>query len=248
MRLRNFILFFPAAVALAGLSGCFIDSGSFAHTGELQTQNISVPPGAAKSVRAHLQMGAGELAISGGSSRLLDGTIEYNVPEWKPDMTYSVSDGEGSLRLAQPESSHSAMGGVKYNWNLHFNNAIPLDLTIEMGAGDSNLNFSGMILRSLDVKMGAGESRIDFTGNWKQNLNATLQAGVGEAHLKLPREVGVRVSVQGGLGEVDAPDFKRDGSDYVNDAYGKSPVTLDIRIAGGIGEVHLELAGSRGIV
>lgn len=246
MRLSNVMR--CAAIALAGISFALAGCGPMAHVGALQTENLSVPLGAAKSVRAHLEMGAGELAISGGSSRLLDGAIEYNVPEWKPDMTYTITGDEGSLMLMQSTSVHSAMGGVKYNWNLHFNNAIPLDLTIEMGAGDSNLNFSGMALRTLDVKMGAGESHMDFTGNWKQNLTATLQAGVGEAHLKLPREVGVRVSVQGGLGEVEAPDFKRDGSDYVNDAYGKSPVTLDIHIAGGIGEVHLDLAASRGIV
>ena len=248
MRFRNVMSFATAAIATVAIPFCFAGCGPMARVGELQTENLSVPLGAAKSVHAHLQMGAGELAISGGSAQLLDGTIEYNVPEWKPDMSYSINGGQGSLMLMQPESTHSAMGGVKYNWKLHFNNAIPLDLTIEMGAGDSTLNFTGMALRNLDVKMGAGDSRIDFSGNWKQNLSASLQAGVGEAHIKLPREVGVRVSVQGGLGEVDAPDFKRDGSDYVNDAYGKSPVTLEIHIAGGIGEVHLDLAGATGIV
>ncbi|MFZ0213250.1 MAG: toast rack family protein [Candidatus Acidiferrales bacterium] len=250
MRLRNAMLYLPAAVALAGISGCIIGSGNgpLARTGEMQTENISVPLGAAKSVHAHLQMAAGELDISGGSPQLLDGKIHYNVPEWKPDISYSVNGGLGSLMLMQPESHHTTMGGVKYNWTLHFNSTVPLDLVIEMGAGDSTLNFSGMALRNLDVQMGAGDSKVDFSGNWKQSLTASLQAGVGEAHIKLPREVGVRVSVQGGLGSVDAPDFKKDGDDYVNDVYGKSPITLDIHIAGGIGEVHLELVGARAIV
>ncbi|MGB7227245.1 MAG: hypothetical protein WBD26_05770, partial [Candidatus Acidiferrales bacterium] len=60
--------------------------------------------------------------------------------------------------------------------------------------------------------------------------------------------IAVRVSVEGGLGEVDAPDFKRDGSDYVNDAAGKTKNTIEVHISGGIGEVHLELGGSHQIV
>ncbi|MGH9677802.1 MAG: hypothetical protein ACRD36_11930, partial [Candidatus Acidiferrum sp.] len=60
--------------------------------------------------------------------------------------------------------------------------------------------------------------------------------------------VGVRVTVQGGLGSVNAPDFKRDGDDYVNDAYGKSGVTVEVHVTGGIGEVYLELVGIRPIV
>jgi hypothetical protein len=56
------------------------------------------------------------------------------------------------------------------------------------------------------------------------------------------------VTVDGGLGSVDAPDFKKDGDEYVNDAYGKSKVTVEVHVTGGIGEVYLELRGARPIV
>lgn len=256
MELRNAIEITPKALVslifavTLGVSGCIIGGGRgpVARTAEMQTENLSVPLGAAKSVDVHLQMAAGELDISGGSPQLLDGTIKYNVPEWKPDVSYSVHDGNGALMVMQPEASHSTIGGVKYTWNLHLTNAVPLNVAVEMGAGNSTLNFSSITLRNLDVQMGAGNSTVDLTGDWKQNVTASIQGGVGEAHIKLPRDVGVRVTVDGGLGSVDAPDFKKDGDEYVNDVYGKSKVTVEVHVTGGIGEVYLELMGVRPIV
>lgn len=256
MKLRNTIHITPKALVslifavTLGVSGCIIGGGRgpMARTAEMQTENVSVPLGAAKSVDVHLQMGAGELDISGGSPQLLDGTIKYNVPEWKPDVSYSVHDGNGSLMVMQPESSHTTIGGVKYTWDLHLNNAVPLNVAVEMGAGNSTLNLSSITLRNLDVQMGAGNSTVDLTGDWKQNVTASIQGGVGEAHIKLPRDVGVRVTVDGGLGSVDAPDFKKDGDEYVNDAYGKSKTTVEVHVTGGIGEVYLQLVGARPIV
>lgn len=232
-----------------GVSGCFVgDVGPAAHIGPMQTENFSVPVGAAKSVHAHLEMKAGELDISGGSSHLLDGKISYNVPEWKPDVSYSVNGGQGSLMVMQPDEHHTTMGGPKYTWDLHFSNKVPLELAVEMGAGESKLNLAELTLRNLDVQVGAGDSTIDLTGEWKQDVSVSIQGGVGEVHVKLPRDIAVRVSVEGGLGSVDAPDFKRDGSDYVNDAVGKTKNTVEVHISGGIGEVHLELGSSRQIV
>ena len=178
----------------------------------------------------------------------MDGTIDYNVPEWKPDLSYSENNGSGSLMVMQPESHHSTFGGVKYTWNLRFNNKVPLQLAVEMGAGNSTLNLAVLALRDLNVKVGAGNATIDLTGDWKQDVSVDVQGGVGEVHIKLPRSMSVRVSVQGGVGSVSAPDFKRDGGDYVNDAYGSGKPTINVSVSGGIGQVNLELGGGRGIV
>jgi hypothetical protein len=240
------------AILLANsISGCNVigvGPGEYPHIGPLQTETVSAKAGKAKSVHVHLQMAAGHLTITGGAKQLLDGTISYNVPDWKPDMSYNVSGAEGTLMLMQPESNHSTLGGVKYDWQLHFSNDVLLSMAIEMGAGDSDLDFSGMQLRDLSVEAGAGNGTVDLSGPWKQNGSATFEAGVGSLHLKLPRDVGVHVTIDGGLGSVSAPGFQRDGAAYVNDLYGKSPITLEIHIEGGVGSVDLELVGSRGVV
>ena len=50
----------------------------------------------------------------------------------------------------------------------------------------------------------------------------------------------MRVKATAGLGSVNANGLTKDGDTYINSAYGKSAVTLNITISAGIGEVNLE--------
>ena len=68
----------------------------------------------------------------------------------------------------------------------------------------------------------------------------------GGIRLHLPRDVGVRVRIQSSSGDISADGMKlesedRDGSLYVNDAFGSSPVTLQIDIESSSGDVTLIL-------
>ena len=79
----------------------------------------------------------------------------------------------------------------------------------------------------------------DLTGDRKSNLNVDIQGGVGQATIHLPSRVGVIAEAHGGIGSVNVSGLRRDGEDYVNDAYGKTPVTIHVQVHGGIGQVRL---------
>ena len=64
---------------------------------------------------------------------------------------------------------------------------------------------------------------------------------MGKATVRLPSDVGVRASAHGGIGAINVHGLKKDGDDYVNEAYGKSPITVTVHVAGGVGEINLEL-------
>ncbi len=247
MKPRKLALTLFSALALViALTGC--RNGDSFHIRTTQTDSKTVELGAAKSVQAELKMGAGDLKISGGSASLMNGTFQYNVPEWKPEVNYTVEGTEGRLEIDQPGGTHTNMGGVHYSWDLHLNNNVPMELSVEMGAGNSELNLSGLSLTSLHLQVGAGNADVDLTGDWKQNLSVSIEGGVGQASISLPQEVGVRANVQGGIGTVSAPGFKKDGDSYVNDAYGKSSISIDLSVQGGIGQVNLKLVGNRPVV
>jgi hypothetical protein len=86
-----------------------------------------------------------------------------------------------------------------------------------------------------------GQRHGGLSGDWQVDLDADIKGGAGRAALRLPRDVGVRVDVEGGLGKVNASGLKKDGDAYVNDAYGKSDVTLRIDVRAGLGAIDLEL-------
>ena len=216
-------------------------------SGPLQTETRSVQLGDAKTVRAEIKMGAGEMTLGGGARDLFEGQFSYNVARWKPEVDYSVSGSRGQLTVRQPEAS-GPMRNSKNRWDLHFNNQVPLELSVELGAGKSTLDLGTLALSQLDVKMGVGETIVDLSGDWKNDLVARIRGGVGQATVRLPRDVGVRVHAKGGIGQINAGELERKDGDYVNEAYGKSPVTLSVDVEGGIGQINLEIGEGPAVI
>ncbi|MGO8786876.1 MAG: toast rack family protein [Terriglobia bacterium] len=230
---RGLLLF-----AFVATCGCDMEGDRVA-TSETRTESKSVALGAAQSVHVTLKMKAGELKVAAGSTQLMNADFTYNVPEWKPEVRYDVSGGVGNLEVEQPESG-STSGNTRNVWDLHLANKTPMDMTVNMGAGRTTMTLGGMALSRLELNMGAGETTVDLTGNWKKDLSAQIHGGVGKATIRLPRDVGVHVVAHGGLGAINAGGLQKKGDAYVNDEYGRSPVTLQIEVEGGVGEINLE--------
>jgi predicted membrane protein len=70
-------------------------------------------------------------------------------------------------------------------------------------------------------------------------LNAEIHGGVGEVTIRLPRNIGVQVEANGGIGSIEATGLRHNGDEYVNDAFGKSPITIHMTVKGGIGQINL---------
>jgi hypothetical protein len=208
----------------------------------MQRQSQSVDLENAQSVRAQLKMGAGELNLTGGADRLMEAEFSYNVANWKPKVNYDVSGETGELVVRQGSGGGVRLGGEARNeWDIRFNDEVPTDLVVQMGAGESDLDLDSLTLTGLDLQMGAGKTTVDLTGDYAQDVEASIQGGVGEATVLLPSEVGVRAKAEGGLGKINAKGLQKEGNSYVNDAYGDSAVTLDVDVQGGIGEINLEV-------
>ncbi|HMD06747.1 MAG TPA: toast rack family protein [Candidatus Acidoferrum sp.] len=205
----------------------------------MQHQSHTVDRLNAKSVRATLEMGAGELNLSGGSSHLLESDFDYRSSSGTPRVDYSVSGTVGDLRISQDDSDSHIRTTSDNHWTLHFANDIPLEIKIDMGAGRGNLRLRDIDVTRLNLDMGAGQVDVDLTGDRKSDLTADLEGGVGQANIRLPKNVGVIVNASGGIGTISAHGLKHDGDEYTNDLYGKSPVTIHLKVAGGVGTITL---------
>lgn len=194
----------------------------------------------AKDVAADLNFPAGEFAIEGSSAKLMDADFRYKGAYNSPEVGYSVSDGHGRLTLSQ-KGDQPQFGANSDNWNVQFNNDVPLDLSLRIGAGHGNLRLAGMNVTHLSVHMGAGEMDLDLTGPRKQNLTGEIHGGVGQAKIRLPHDVGVRVHASGGIGSVNADGLMRQGNEYTNALYGKTPTSIELTVEGGIGEIDLNV-------
>lgn len=229
-----------AAVFMALASGCsFIK-----RTGPLQTESQTVELQGAESVTVDLRMGAGELTVLGGGDALMEADFIYNVAEWQPIVDYSVSGDQGELTVRQPgaDVTDLAIDDYRYEWDLSFADDVPMEMTIDVGAGRSNLNVADLALTSLVVNTGAGDTTVDLAGgDWPDGLDVTMRGGVGRATVYLPSDVGVRADVTGGIGQVNATGLTREGDAYVNEAYDGGEATLSLDVEGGVGQISLEV-------
>ena len=195
----------------------------------------------AQTVHAKLEMPAGELHLSGGAARLMEADFTYSGSLGAPRVEYNVSAGAGHLNVSQGGNSGIHFGHSDNDWSLRFAKDVPLDLDLNMGAGEGTLSLQGLDVTRLQVEMGAGQLNLDLTGDRKKDLQADIHGGVGHAIIRLPKNVGVRVHASGGIGSIDTHGLKREGDEYVNDAYGKSQVTIKMTVEGGVGEITLNL-------
>jgi len=204
-----------------------------------RTESKTVEAGGASAADVSIRMGAGELRLSGGAGSLMEARFTTNVRRWAPSVDYSVLGGRGRLVVRQRRGRSLFFGHRHNDWDIKLNDAIPLDLKISLGAGENRLDLRGLNLGSLEIHMGVGEVRLDLSGERTRDLDVTIDGGIGSGRIILPRGIGVRARVEGGIGSVDARGLVKDGRYYTNEAYGKSPVTLNLKVEAGIGSIDL---------
>lgn len=235
-----------------------------ATTGEMQEITEIVERQDAREARVTIEIGAGELNISSGARDLMEGTFTFNVAELQPEIAYAVTGTTGELRVWQP-NVEAGLGFLNRNvtnrWDLSFSDALPLEMTVRLGAGENRLSLADLNVRRLSLETGAGETTLLAGGNlrdldvqggvgeleinlatagWAEDLDGRIRGGVGSTLLILPAAVGVRVEVEQGLGSVNVSGLSQEGNVYTNAAYGESNVTLSLRVESGVGEVTLQ--------
>jgi len=207
-------------------------------------QTRTVRAGQAQEADVRIVMGAGKLMVEGGARTLMEGEFETSYAEWDPEITYTIDGHVGDLSIEQPPMR----GGIRTEnianeWAIRLNDEIPMDLSIELGAGQSEVDLTGMSLTDLDIRVGAAEITLDLRGNWNKDLKVRMEGGVGKLLILLPSRVGVRAEVRGGIGAIETLGLEQKGSRWYNDAYDESDVVLDLDVEGGIGEIRLEVEG-----
>jgi hypothetical protein len=193
-------------------------------TGETQTLNVSeaAPTGQGNTpVQLSISMGAGNLQIGSGATGLIEGSIKYNVAEWKPTVsnqgsTISITQGTNFSNQLPPQN-------VVNDWQLKLGQT-PIDLTINAGAYDSTLNLGGIPLTGLTINDGASNANISFaTPNRARMQQLAYKTGASTINLT-------------GLGNANFADMSFEGGagSYTLDFSGKLLQPSNVRISSGV--------------
>lgn len=201
----------------------------------------------AQALAVKVEQGVGTLRLESGaaSGTAMSGDFKSQPVDWTPTISYSVEGTTGSLSVAQQNPDKGVhFGNNRNDWVMRLAGGVPIALDVQLGAGESKLNLGDLDVRRLDVMVGAGESTVDLVGRRTNDLDARIEGGVGALKLLVPNDVGVEVvGGNDGIGDFSAPGLHQVGENrFVNDAFGKSPVSMRIHLTHGVGEVRVESA------
>lgn len=166
------------------------------------------------------------------------------------DLTSYLSSADGKFRLGSLMLDslviNTSSGGVSAD--LSGDKPSLERVKIDGSSGDIDLNMRGTYEQyvQMDISNSSGKVSADLRGQWHNALGASIVTSSGGVRLQLPEDVGVRIRVKVSSGHINADGMKldsedQDGSLYVNNAFGNSPVTLQINVEASSGDVSLVL-------
>ena len=230
-------------------------------SGEIRTENRSVPRDGAQRTDLRLRLGAGVLSLTGGAAGLVDAEFVSNMPELDPDFVYRVTGGVAEVSITQPVNVFpTPTAHMRYEWHVCCADGLPVDIDVECAAGTVDADLATVPVRQLRARTGAGQHRVvvlasslerfdlhtgagrfdlDIRGTPAALAHGSIHGGIGALQLRIPRNTPTRIRVDKAIGGVNVRGFMQDAHDYVNYAAGTSPA-LQIDVHVGVGEVTLD--------
>jgi hypothetical protein len=234
-------LIIPVSLVLLGL---WVLLGKFSapRTYTSESVAVNIPLEGAERARVRLLPGAGRLQVSGVApvGQLVDGTFgvgaDYDVRRDGATLEVDLRGARDMwLRMVAPWN-----WGETLDWDFSFNGDIPLDLSIESGAGDIRLNLSELRVTYLNLQTGMGATKVTLPAKAGQS-RAKIRSGMGEIKVYVPEGVAARIHATRGMGEVLVNDgrFPRTGDAYQSPDYDTSEHKVEIDAKTGMGALKI---------
>lgn len=228
MRLRTGAVL---TVALLAMTACTIGGPA----GPMAREQHTIERGEATRARVEVDMTAGDLTVQSGAAQLFEGEFEFNLPALKPAIAYTVEGTTGLLKVSQG----SASGNYENKWHLSLDETTPVELHINLGAGDAQLTVGRLNLQSVAVRLGAGDLVLDLRGMPAGSYPVSVNAGAGDTTIQLPASVGISARTFGLIGDANITGLEKRDDRWINPRAAGSPVTIDVRVQHAIGDLKL---------
>lgn len=192
-----------------------------------------------------VMMGAGELTVRGGTPGgiLAESTVFSKAPEWQPDYLRTFNGSVQTVTITEKGHHGKEWFAVDSpnNWEIALSGDVPLDLKVDMGAGDCTVDLDGLDLGSLVVRNGAGETTVRLERYRGRPFTGDIHQGIGDFALTVARGSNARITVYQGVGDISAHGFVQNGMEYAPAGFNPAAPVSEIRINQGVGDITLEV-------
>jgi len=225
--MKRLLFIFIAILAVMSLACSVSVDMPEPKTGTKEILEISEAAPDAETAEVTIGMGGGKLTIGPGADQLVEGTVEYNIADWKPEIT---RDGR-EVKIEQSINNASFLGGNVVNeWDLRLGEK-PMDLSVQAGAYEGELDLSGLALRSVRISDGASKATVIFNlPNPVEMDSFTYSTGAAN------------IDLQGLLhANFKEMNFKGGAGNFTLDFSGEMKHDVKVFIDGGLGNMTLEV-------
>jgi len=222
--MKNRLIAAFLVLALASLA-CGFNISQTPTPGPEVKETISVPAPDSETVSLDLAFGAGDMTLSPGADKLVEGTATYNYPSFKPVIT---TDG-GNVKVGMSEvefKSFPTFKDLKNIWDLKLGDTA-MDLSIESGAYKGIFEFGGLSLTNLTIKDGAADVSMNFSEPNKTEMSV-FKYETGASNVKLTALANANFALM---------DFSSGAGDYTLDFSGDLKRDASITLSSGLSNV-----------
>lgn len=227
-------------VILAILAGALWAFGVGIGSGQtVAGQQISQPVGSAIHASIKIEPGAASLRLNSldTTDNLLAGSIETNKGQSVvKDFSQDGTEASLTLRTTGANFYYLPTGPSQWNWDLGLNPEIPMNLVVNLGAGNANLDLNGLKIDSLNVDMGVGNTSLILPNSGQ--YTARVNGAIGQLVIDVPQGLGVQIKTDTGIANVNMPaDFQEQNGYYTSPGYASSENRVDMSLDMAIGSV-----------
>ena len=209
----------------------------FVYIGPEKIVTRTVDLGGATAVNAEINMKSGTLNVTGDASELMSGGFTYNIKKWKPEISYNVAGGIGTLVVSQEEGWFWPWWPVESEWNIRFNNSVPLNLKAKLSAGKTQLNLGNLNLTGLDVNSSAGDVEANLSGRMDSLNRVNARVSIGHLQINMNGEYGAPIAF----------DASNSAGNIELNLTGKWKANLDGNIRTSAGEISIRVPEDVGV-
>jgi hypothetical protein len=192
-----------------------------------------------KPVAVSVEYGAGTLTVLPASkSMLYEMEVRYDPRQYTPVTDFDRDQRRLQLGVRSAEKGRNRIEGKEGSRaSISLSREVPLDLTLQFGAGDADIDLGGMRLRKLDLSTGASETKLRFSApNPISAQEVQLRAGAAELTVSgLGNARAEHLSFEGGVGSTTL--------DFSGEWNRNATATVQM----GVGSVSLRLPRNLGV-
>ncbi|MFW6029591.1 MAG: toast rack family protein [Halanaerobiales bacterium] len=126
-------------------------------------------------------------------TNLFESHLQYN--QGRPNFDYHIEDKYGYLSIEEKEKNQRWLNiSGRNEWSLKLNPNIPLEITVNSGAGDFNFDLEDLIITNISLNSGAGNVMLRL-GEITETVK--INSAAGNIDIYLPENKAVKIRALG---------------------------------------------------